>query len=105
MTSAEVSSQATAKEVDSAMDTEACDLERNAIEDVDKEEPDAEPVDPNVVNFDGPDDPENPMNWPTGRKTTTIALVTMMTLLSYGCIFPFVTWRSKAVHTSNLLLL
>lgn len=38
--------------------------------------------DPNVVDFDGPDDPENPMNWSTLKKTAAIALVAVMTLLS-----------------------
>lgn len=38
--------------------------------------------DPNVVDFDGPDDPENPMNWTTHTKTAAIALVSVMTLLS-----------------------
>jgi hypothetical protein len=40
------------------------------------------PKDPNVVDFDGPNDPENAMNWTTARKTTAIIIVTSMTLLS-----------------------
>lgn len=39
--------------------------------------------DPDVVEFDGPEDPENPMNWSTSKKTVTIVLVSMMTFLSY----------------------
>jgi hypothetical protein len=38
--------------------------------------------DPNIVDFDGPDDPENPMNWSSARKTTAIIIITTMTLLS-----------------------
>lgn len=38
--------------------------------------------DPNVVDFDGPDDPENPMNWSSTKKTVAITIVTAMTLLS-----------------------
>ncbi|KAK2026635.1 MFS general substrate transporter [Colletotrichum zoysiae] len=38
--------------------------------------------DPNIVDFDGPDDPEHPLNWLTTRKTTTIAIVSMTALLS-----------------------
>jgi hypothetical protein len=38
--------------------------------------------DPNIVDFDGPDDPENPMNWSMARKTSAIVIVTTMTLLS-----------------------
>jgi hypothetical protein len=41
------------------------------------------PKDPNIVDFDKPTDPENPMDWPSSKKTTAIALVTMMTILSY----------------------
>jgi hypothetical protein len=43
---------------------------------------DAASKDPNVVDFDGPDDTENPMNWSPARKTTAISIVTTMTLLS-----------------------
>lgn len=38
--------------------------------------------DPNVVDWESPDDPMNPMNWPFKKKvaaTTTIALVTILT--------------------------
>lgn len=38
--------------------------------------------DPNLVDFDGPNDPENPMNWSSAKKTTTIAIVSLMTLTS-----------------------
>lgn len=38
--------------------------------------------DPNVVEFDGPDDPENPLNWSSTKKATQIILVTSMSLLS-----------------------
>ena len=43
---------------------------------------DAVSRDPRVVDFDGPDDSENPMNWSPGKKTTQIIVVTSMTLLS-----------------------
>lgn len=35
-----------------------------------------------TVDFDGPNDPDNPMNWSIAKKTATIVIVTMMTLLS-----------------------
>lgn len=38
--------------------------------------------DPNIVDFDGPNDPEHPLNWSTARKTTSIAIVSMTALLS-----------------------
>lgn len=40
------------------------------------------PRDPNIVDFDGPDDPENPLNWSTTRKTTSIFIVSPTALLS-----------------------
>jgi hypothetical protein len=40
------------------------------------------PKDANVIDFDGPNDPENPMNWTTAQKTTAIAIVSSMTFLS-----------------------
>jgi hypothetical protein len=39
-------------------------------------------TDPNIVDWDGPDDPENPMNWPTSKKIANIGLVSLITLLS-----------------------
>jgi hypothetical protein len=38
--------------------------------------------DPNIVDFDGPNDPENPLNWSTARKTTSIVIVSLTALLS-----------------------
>lgn len=38
--------------------------------------------DPNIVDWDGPDDPSNPLNWSISKKTTTISMVSFLTLLS-----------------------
>jgi hypothetical protein len=38
--------------------------------------------DSNIVDFDGPTDPENPLNWSTSRKTTSIVIVSLTALLS-----------------------
>ncbi|KAE8383476.1 major facilitator superfamily domain-containing protein [Aspergillus bertholletiae] len=54
------------------------DIERSSGEDQGSKEA----KDPNVVDFDGPDDPENPMNWSTQKKTVAITVVSMMTMLS-----------------------
>ncbi|KAI8176871.1 Efflux pump radE [Colletotrichum sp. SAR 10_75] len=40
------------------------------------------PRDPNIVDFNGPNDPEHPLNWSTTRKTTTIVIVSLTALLS-----------------------
>ncbi len=44
---------------------------------------DAATIDPNIVDWDGPDDPANPRNWPKGRKILNIALVSLSVLYSY----------------------
>jgi hypothetical protein len=38
--------------------------------------------DPNIVFWDGPDDPENPMNWPSSRKWAAISMVSVVTFLT-----------------------
>jgi hypothetical protein len=37
----------------------------------------------NMVDWDGPKDPENPLNWTSARKGTMIAIVSFLTFLSY----------------------
>ena len=37
-----------------------------------------------VVDWDGPDDPNNPMNWPSSRKWITIGLISFNTFNAYG---------------------
>ena len=44
----------------------------------------AEPVDPNIVTWDGPDDPANPINWTEKLKWTNIAIIASITFLTYG---------------------
>ncbi|KAJ5899413.1 MFS transporter [Penicillium taxi] len=36
--------------------------------------------DPNVVDWDGPDDPANPLNWPASRKNIHVAIISISTL-------------------------
>ncbi|KAF2494681.1 MFS general substrate transporter, partial [Lophium mytilinum] len=38
--------------------------------------------DPNIVDWDGPDDPANPMNWSSGKKVTAVGIVSMIAFLS-----------------------
>ena len=42
-----------------------------------------DPIDPNIVDWDGPNDPENPINWTTGRKWSNIAIMAAITFLTY----------------------
>lgn len=39
--------------------------------------------DPNVVDWDGDDDPEKALNWPLRKKWTYIILLSTLTLLTY----------------------
>ena len=38
--------------------------------------------DPNIVDWDGPDDPENPLNWASSKKLAAITIVSLVTMLS-----------------------
>ena len=53
-------------------------------EDSEKKEPErtGTEVDPNVVDWDGPDDPQNPMNWPEKLKWANIAVIASITFLT-----------------------
>ncbi|GKT87573.1 major facilitator superfamily protein [Colletotrichum tofieldiae] len=38
--------------------------------------------DPNIVDWDGPDDPENPQNWPMKMKWLNVATISMLTFVT-----------------------
>lgn len=40
------------------------------------------PQDPNIVDWNGPDDPENPLNWSSAKKFAAISIVSLVTMLS-----------------------
>jgi hypothetical protein len=42
-----------------------------------------EAVDPDIVDWDGPDDPHNPMNWPMSKKWGLIAVLAGVTLVTW----------------------
>jgi hypothetical protein len=39
-------------------------------------------LDPNIVDFNGPDDPANPMNWPFAKKWGMVFLISAITFLT-----------------------
>lgn len=41
-----------------------------------------EPQDPNIVSWDGPDDPENPLNWSEALKLGNVAIISMVTFIT-----------------------
>lgn len=38
--------------------------------------------DPNIVSWDGPDDPTNPMNWTMRKKWSNIAVLSILTIIT-----------------------
>jgi len=38
--------------------------------------------DPNIVTWDGPDDPTNPMNWTMRKKWSNIAVLSILTIIT-----------------------
>jgi multidrug resistance protein len=67
---------------EASVDDEESRAVKELSEDVEVKEWETEEPDPNVVFWDGPDDPQNPMNWSLGRKWLSIALVSMITFLT-----------------------
>ena len=45
-------------------------------------EPTVEIKDPNLVDYDGPDDTENPFNWPTWKKGRQLVLMAFNTFIT-----------------------
>lgn len=41
------------------------------------------PADPNIVDWDGPDDPANPLNWPKSLRMGHVVLISVITLVAY----------------------
>lgn len=86
------------------------DIERDAgsgsITSVD--EPELEPeTDPDIVDFDGPDDPENPMNWKASKKWGMVALIsaiTFLTPLASSQFAPGVPEVMREFHSTNEML-
>lgn len=48
------------------------------------QEKDQAPLDPNIVDWDGPDDPEKPTNWAASRKYGIVAIISSITFLTYA---------------------
>jgi hypothetical protein len=41
-----------------------------------------EDKDPNIVTWDGPDDPTNPMNWTMRKKWSNVAVLSVLTIIT-----------------------
>ncbi|KAF2500550.1 MFS general substrate transporter [Lophium mytilinum] len=99
----------TAKSTDGDLEK---DLEKNgdaaslSSED-DAAEEGAEEPDPNVVFWDGPDDPENPLNWSFFKKWGTVGIVsalTFLTPLASSAFAPGVPEVMAEFHSTSQLL-
>ncbi|KAI0852761.1 MFS general substrate transporter [Daldinia vernicosa] len=62
--------------------TVGADSEQDVEAGVDNCEITADEKDPDVVDWDGPDDPENPANWSDKKKWLNIAILSIMTLVT-----------------------
>lgn len=60
----------------------------------------AELVDPNVVSWDGPDDPSNPVNWSEKLKWSNIAVISAITFLTYGPSTPLTVMLEGLTNTT-----
>lgn len=57
--------------------------------------PSEEAADPNIVSWDGPNDPDNPLNWSSGLKWSNVALVSAITFLTFVRLFPIPLYHIK----------
>jgi hypothetical protein len=76
----------------SSMSACDCDLEKVVLASSTRDTAVREDRD-NVIDWDGPDDPQKPTNWPARKKWTNIILVSALTML---------TWVSTTLSTSSL---
>lgn len=61
-----------------------------------------EPVPVTHVDWDGPDDPDNPMNWPRFKRNWQVIIVALIQLLSYAsCDAPIRRSRHMMVKHSG----
>ncbi|KUI56335.1 hypothetical protein VP1G_03671 [Cytospora mali] len=58
--------------------------------------------DPNVVDWDGPDDPANPRNWPKKKKMLNVALVSLSVLYSNIATTMFAPGASKLAEEFDI---
>lgn len=61
----------------------------------------AEEDDPDIVWWDGPDDPQNPMNWRDVKKWGTVTLVSAITFLTPLASSSFAPGVPKVMATFN----
>ena len=63
--------------------------------------------DPNIVDWDGPNDPENPMNWPMSSKALSVGIVstwTFLTPLASSMVAPGIGEVLQEFHSTSATL-
>jgi hypothetical protein len=70
------------------------DLEKAGLASNIRETAAREDKDQTLIDWDGPDDPQKPVNWPAKEKWTNIILLSALTLL---------TWVAPTLSASSLL--
>jgi hypothetical protein len=71
------------------------------------QDPEEAVIDPNIVDFDGPNDPENPMNWKASKKwgmVMLISAITFLTPLASSIFAPGVPEVMKEFNSTNDML-
>lgn len=58
-------------------------------------------ADPNLVGWDGPDDPANPRNWTKRRKMLNVALLSLSVLYSYVCNAPGILFVRPGIYKAG----
>ncbi|KAK1765488.1 polyamine transporter 3 [Phialemonium atrogriseum] len=58
------------------------DLEAGCTDPEEKRPVTEDEDDPNLVSWDGPDDPQNPKNWPDSKKWFNIAVLSILTIIT-----------------------
>jgi len=73
-----------ADDLDKEFDIEKCELSSRTSQSGPSDEFNvpAEAANPNVIGWNGDDDPENPLNWPSSKRWGTVAIVSSFTFLT-----------------------
>ena len=50
---------------------------------VEEQKPEEQVNDPNIVSWNGPDDPDNPVNWKSSLKWANVAAISAITFITY----------------------
>jgi multidrug resistance protein len=75
--------------------------ERTLSGDATSEQQQETPLDPNIIDWDGPNDPENPQNWAASRKWGIIAALGAVTLITPLASSFFAPGVPQVLHTFN----